>query len=367
MVPLKKNTQISVSQLVCLLLASRLTTAMTASPAGGPAGFGSSMLVSVVLQIPLLLILLLPTWWFSRRTNRSGTIDYAYVLFGPKGGGAVAALYGLLCLVIVNADLLRFQTFVSVALSPGMSRIALCGTLVVGVFFAASCGLQAVARAAGVAVVVVIAAMVFTLFSLLPEMRGVHFLSPLYDGVYPVVEGALYELPRSIEVAVVGMLLPYVRGSSSKGYAVWTTVLAGVLVLMQATITGVLGDFAAQVRFPYYTAVTAADVGIIQRMDLIAVAVWLVVLFVKMAFYSMLYMSCAQRIFGKNRKPLYAVAGGGTVFVTGLSFAGLAAQSEQEASVPVYLIIAGLFAVALPLVLVLADMVRERRARRARA
>ena len=141
----------------------------------------------------------------------------------------------------------------------------------------------------------------------------------------------------------------------------------GVLVLMQATITGVLGDFAAQVRFPYYTAVTAADVGIIQRMDLIAVAVWLVVLFVKMAFYSMLYMSCAQRIFGKNRKPLYAVAGGGTVFVTGLSFAGLAAQSEQEASVPVYLIIAGLFAVALPLVLVLADMVRERRARRARA
>ena len=143
-----------------------------------------------------------------------------------------------------------------------------------------------------------------------------------------MVEGALYELPRSIEVAVVGMLLPYVRGSSSKGYAVWTTVLAGVLVLMQATITGVLGDFAAQVRFPYYTAVTAADVGIIQRMDLIAVAVWLVVLFVKMAFYSMLYMSCAQRIFGKNRKPLYAVAGGGTVFVTGLSFAGLAAQSR---------------------------------------
>ncbi len=56
-----------------------------------------------------------------RRTNRAGTLDYAYVLFGKKGGGALAVLYGLLCLLVVTGDLLRFQTFVSVALSPDMS------------------------------------------------------------------------------------------------------------------------------------------------------------------------------------------------------------------------------------------------------
>ncbi|MCI8554638.1 MAG: GerAB/ArcD/ProY family transporter [Clostridiales bacterium] len=363
---MNKNTQISVSQFVCLLLASRLATAMTASPAGGPAGFGSSMLVSMALQIPFLLLLFLPLWWFSRRTGRSGTVDDAYVLLGKPGGAAVAVLYGLLCLMIVHADLLRFQAFVSVALSPDMSRTVLCAALVIGVFFAASCGLQAIARAAGVAVVVLLAVFLFTFFSLLPDMKGIHFLSPLYDGAYPILEGALYELPRTMELAVVGMLLPYVRGNSSKGYAVWTVVLAAVLILMQATVTGELGDFAAQVRFPYYTAVTAADVGIIQRMDLMVIAVWLMVLFIKMAFYAMLYMSCAQRLFSKKRKLLYAFAGGGAVLLSGLLLAGTASRAAQETAFPFYFIITGLFVVALPLLLTLTDLLRERRALRAR-
>ncbi len=36
--------------------------------------------------------------------------------------------------------------------------------------------------------------------------------------------------------------------------------------------------------FRFYAAVTAADVGFLQRMDIVALAVWMIALFVKMAF-----------------------------------------------------------------------------------
>lgn len=364
---MNKNTQISVSQLVCLLLVSRMTSAFTASPAQGIAAGGSGLMLSALLQAPLLLLLFLPTWWFGRRTNRAGTLDYAYVLFGKKGGGALAVLYGLLCLLVVTGDLLRFQTFVSVALSPDMSRIALAVVLVLCVFFAASCGFQAIARAAGVAAVVLLLLLIFLALALLPDMKSLHFLSPFYYGTEAVVRGAVMELPRCLEVSVIGLLLPYVNGNAHKGYAAWTAVLSAALVLMQATVTGVLGDFADGVRFPFYAAVTAADVGFLQRMDIVALAVWMIALFVKMAFYATLYMSSAQRLFGEKHKPLLAWAGGIAVFAAGTLFAGMAAKAPPEVAMPFFIVLAGIFAVAVPLILVLADILQERKKRLSRA
>lgn len=102
----------------------------------------------------------------------------------------------------------------------------------------------------------------------------------------------------------------------------WTGALSALLIVMQATVTGVLGDFADEVRFPFYAAVTAADVGFLQRMDIVALAVWMVALFVKMAFYGTLYMSAAQRLFGDKHKPLLGWAGGLAVLAVGLLLAG---------------------------------------------
>lgn len=364
---MNKNTRISVSQLVCLLLVSRMTSAFTASPASGIAAGGSGLLLSALLQAPLLLLLFLPTWWFGRRTNRAGTLDYAYVLFGKKGGGVLAVLYGLLCLLVITGDLLRFQTFVSVALSPDMSRVALAALLTLCVFFAASCGFQAIARAAGVAAVVMTLLLVFVALTLLPEMEAIHFLSPFYEGTESVVRGALMELPRCLEVTVIGLLLPYVNGNAHKGYAVWTGALSALLIVMQATVTGVLGDFADEVRFPFYAAVTAADVGFLQRMDIVALAVWMVALFVKMAFYGTLYMSAAQRLFGDRHKPLLGWAGGLAVLAVGLLLAGPVAKTQPEVAAPVFVLLAAVFAVAVPLILIAADVLQEKRRRRVQA
>ena len=84
-------------------------------------------------------------------------------------------------------------------------------------FFDASCGFQAIARAAGVAAVVMTLLLVFVALTLLPEMEAIHFLSPFYEGSESVVRGALMELPRCLEAVSYTHLDVYKRQGRAAG------------------------------------------------------------------------------------------------------------------------------------------------------
>lgn len=94
---MNNQQQISVGQLVAILLTSRLAVAMTFAPTVHQLSHGTDFLLSILLQALLLALLLLPTWWFARRSEGISTLDYAVAVMG-KGGGAVAVFYGLACL-----------------------------------------------------------------------------------------------------------------------------------------------------------------------------------------------------------------------------------------------------------------------------
>ncbi len=359
---MEKNSCISGRQLVAILLASRLAPSLTSVPTIHQTSHSVDFMLSTVLQIGLLFLLYLPVWWFGRRTHGASTIDYAYILFG-KGGTVVAALYAAVCLCIQMVSLLRFNHFVSTALSPDMPQTILCIVLVAGAFLAALHGLQAIARAASLIALTLVAALVFVCVALLPEMKLANFPPLLYDGWSPVISGALEELPRTMEIVAVGMLFPYVKGNMTKSYGWWTVATAAAVILIQVPVAGVLGDYGEVVLFPYYTAVTAAQIGVIQRVDIIATTVWIAALFIKMAFFAMLYMSCMQRLFGENKKLLYASAGAVIILVVGLLWGNSPLFQEKTVIWLLSAIAMGLLAVGLPLFLVAADALRNKRLR----
>lgn len=350
-----KDTQISMSQLVAILLTSRLVVSMAFAPTRHQMSHGTDFLLSEVLHMFLLLALLLPVWWFGKRTNGAGTIDYAYILFG-RGGAVAAVLYAVACLYIVALDVLRFRQFVSISLSPDMSGTALCAALVIGAMAAAFYGLQAIARTATLVAFVVVLCIVGVGLALLPDIEWIHFPPLLYDGVEPVIAGAIEELPRTLEIAILGMLLPYTKGSRTKGYIVWTVLLTAVLLVIQATTVGVLGDFSEEILFPYYTAVTAAQVGVLQRMDIVATGIWVAALFLKMAFFCTLYMSCTGRLFGQKSRLLAAAIGGSIMLAAGLWLGNRSLRIEKAAIFWVSSVVLLVFAVALPLFLIFTDM-----------
>lgn len=99
-----------------------------------------------------------------------------------KGGGAVAVFYGLACLYIQAADLIRFSRFAASTLSPGMSREVLCIVLMVTAASRAFYGIQAIARSRPSSRCLWWAAIVLVALALLPRMELINFPPLLFDG-----------------------------------------------------------------------------------------------------------------------------------------------------------------------------------------
>ncbi|MFR1435172.1 MAG: GerAB/ArcD/ProY family transporter [Acutalibacteraceae bacterium] len=209
------TSQISGGQLAALLLVSRLSVAMTYSATRHQLSNGLDFVLSIVLQSVLLLLLFLPLWWFSRRTGGAGTLDYGYLLFG-RGGAVLAVIYALICLYVQAVELIRFRYFVTTVLSPDMPVVILCIVLVLAAYSAALYGVESLARAAAIAAVLIAAVIAFIAFALMPEMDAAYFPPFLYDGFSPVIAGLLEETPRTMEIAVLGLMLPYCRKKTSR-------------------------------------------------------------------------------------------------------------------------------------------------------
>ncbi len=353
--------QISTGQFVAVLLTSRLAVSLTFTPTLHQLSHGTDFLLSLLLQGGLLLLLLLPTMWFARRTGGISTLDYGFAAMGRVGGTGLAVFYGLVCLYVQTADLLRFSRFAASTLSPDMSRAVLCIVLMATAGVAAFYGVQAIARSAVVIAFFVVACILLSALALLPRMELINFPPLLYDGVSPVIAGALEELPRSMELAAVGLLIPYVKGSVAKGCLWWCAGFTAVALVIQATVVGVLGDFGTMELYPYYAAVTTAQVSVLQRLDIVATAVWCGALFLKTAFFGMLFVECLQKVIGLRWRPLVAAAGSAAVLTAGLLFGGrLPLQTEQVMLWYSSAVLLGLCAVGIPLLFLCLDARRRK-------
>lgn len=357
---MEKNSRIGMGQLIAILLSSRLAVSLTTAPTMHAVSNGTDFLLSIILHSLLMLIVLLPVWWFSRRSGGASTLDYAFALFGRGGGVAVALAYALLCLYIQTVDLLRFDHFLATTLSPDLSRVAICAALVLAAFAAGLYGLQAVARAATLVTFLTVVCVAFIALALLPEMDTAYFPPLLYNGVSPVISGALEELPRTLEITVIGLLLPYVKGNMVKGCLKWAGLFAVVALVVQLTVVGVLGDFTGMVQFPYYTAVTAAQVSVLQRLDIVAAAIWSALLLIKMAFFAVLFLSAVQRAFGGRGHVLYALIGAVAVWLPAVLLGGFPMEQQRPVLWGVSAVVMGVFAVLLPLLLIAADALHRR-------
>ena len=356
---MEKTVKISAWQLMTLLLVGRITVALTYSGGSANVAHGTDRMASLLLEAGLLLLLFLPTLWYARAAQGIGSLEYAYVQFG-KGGAVVAVLYALYCLYIQCLDLMQFDRFANTAMSPEVPRVLLCVALVAAVFVAAFYGLEAVARTASVIVFLMVAAIVFLAVSLIPDMKALNFPPLFYEGFTPVWTGALENLPRFLELGVIALLVPHVKGVG-KGYVWGIVTAAAVLLAMQITLVGVLGDYGEMVMYPYYTAVTIAHSSIVQRLDILVAAIWMAGLFVKMSFLSVLFLGCLRQAFGDKLKVLYVLLGGIIVLTVGLLLGDTLLSVEHGYLWLASTVLMLAFAVILPIVLLCANALRVRR------
>lgn len=309
-----KTKRISAGQWASLLITSRLATATTFAPLFG----NSTDLWSALLYGVTLLLLILPGLWLNRKTGGSNILQQASVRHPWLGKGMSAAL-ALYCLYVLAVGVMQFMAFVRESLSPDMPAAALCVALMAAAFWAAGYGIEAMARAVLPIAVLLIGSITVVAVLLIPDMKSGYVTDALLTGA--TAGGWLSETARTTEVAIAGLVLSHTTSPQTARAVVRPSLgVAGLILLIRLTVTATFGKFAAGLLYPYHTAITVIDVGVLRRLDLLAVAIWIAAIFVRMTLFVWAFSecvhACVRRSVGRWAVPVGTIAAtvGGVVY-----------------------------------------------------
>ena len=335
-----KSSRISAAQLTVLLLASRLSGCLLlTNQAIGRMPFADSLL-SIAFNGVLLFFLCLPTLWVG------GTLNRAYGK-SRRLGRVVGILYLLLCVFLLCIDVLQFHDFAEKVMKSELSVPLLTASLVVVAFLASWYGVGALARAALPVAVFSLACLLVFGLSLIPEMRHWYFPVGEQRNALAIVRTAVADLPRTAEITVLGLLLPAVNQKRGRAVFAFTSSTSLITAGITATALSVLGDFALHTAYPYYTAATAAQIGVFERMDMLIVAVWLATFFVRITLFACAFTTTARRVCSRFFGVLTAVGAAVPCAVALL----LPTAVNSAVITTVYWCVLGAFCVGLPCIL----------------
>ncbi len=330
------QNRISGTQFLWLLLAGRLSSCLLLPSDSLHALTVPDLVAVTVLNALFLLLLILPTVLLMR----SGTCSNRIVSSG----------YLLLSLFVLYLDMLQFREFADETVKADFSVTLLTVTLIVVGFAAALYGVQALGRTASVVAVTGIALLLLFGALLIPRMEAVNFPPAVFGGWRAVLAQTVKELPRTAEIVAVGALYPSINGKVGKTFLVFVGLNAVLTLFVCIVTTGVLGDFAGLTAYPFYTAVTAARVGVLERLDLLVVVLWLGTFFVRVSLFGHVYLDHARRLFGKKARIPSAALGALALIVLMVFTRTLGYSGQWQLVTYLYWGALALFCIGLPMV-----------------
>lgn len=342
-------SKISRGQLISLLLTSRLSGCLLFTSDAFEQFTLGECLCSMLLNGLFLFLLFIPTLWVLRRGGR-GTAETAYRLAAPFGK-AVDGAYLLLCLFVLGLDMVQFSDFASKTMKSGFSVPVLTVAFIAACLLASFYGIQALARSATVVMVFSVLCLIAFTVALIPEMRWINFPPGQSGSFTRVVEKAVADLPRTAEIVSIGLLYPYVNRSHTGACAGFAGATAFFSTAVSVTAVAVLGDFSGMTFYPYYAAVTAAQLGVFQRLDILVTAVWLGTFFIRFTLFCMLLLDCSRRLFSKKAAVPTGFVAFGVLTALALLIQDGSYSGEWTLVTQIYWWVLGGFCVALPLIL----------------
>ncbi len=314
---MKHKDTISVWQFVLLLLSARLSSDLLLPADSLHALSLPDVILVTLFNDVLLLLLLLPTCRVLRSVSEKKDLaECAKARFGERLiNGGFLLLYAL----VLVLDMVQFTDFAEKTVKAEFSVVGLTVLVLAASLFASFYGIQALSRTATTVAAFSVGALLFFAVMLLPQMETLHFPPATVSEPMVLLRQAVRELPRTAEIAAIGILYPRVNGKVEKGCH-WFVILHTLLsVLACVTATGVLGDFATLTAYPYYAAVSVVHLGVLPRMDLVITALWLGTFFVRFSLFFWLFIDRFRKLFGEKQKvlPALCIGAGVTLFLIG--------------------------------------------------
>ncbi len=239
-------------------------------------------MLSVVLSAILSIILSLPVFFLHDKFDdfnapsliRRYTKNIAPIIF------ALFIMYFLLCDVLMLSlmiDLLVSTVF------PSVSPLLIAVMVLIVAAYGSYKGIESVARVSLIVLVCAIVGALLVFIGLIDLISWEHRQVLLYDGYHDMLGSVPMFFVRSSFLPQTLFLLSHVKGKTVKK-SILTNSLSGVLVIsVLFLIVNCLGLFAGTQLFPVYTLSTVSQILPIQRLDIVFVLAWFMILVVKIA------------------------------------------------------------------------------------
>lgn len=276
-----KNHQISAAQLVLMLFLYHSYNMFTSSTHNVTGHYGLPHLLAIPVALAIQVVITLPAWLLVRKCRR-GPAEAAVWTLG-KAGAVYPLISSMYLLLIMAFTVYSMADFMVNAIYPGSSSAFFIVSMVLCALYAAYLGLEGIARSALIVFVLFAVSLLLT-FGGVTGRAALINIPPLPDGVVSLVlEGAWRIVGHSSTIVMYLLLLPYVRSHAGRGFGI---LLAAIAVLMETVtffVSSVLGELGRMEAYPFFLLTTIAEVSILQRMDALHVAVWVMVSFLRVA------------------------------------------------------------------------------------
>lgn len=313
-----KTNTITAGQLFCMLFISRMVVNITYSPYIAASGEMLDHAISACLSIVVAILISIPIYLLHKRWPRDTLVDRACALTGRFLGALITVFYGLYLLFVCSYDLSFYSIFVTNVMAPKFSLVLLASAVLVTACYGAFRGVEALARASGIIIVIVVACLVFFITALLIQVDSLNYTPLLYDGTEKMWGGVTQMIGRSSCIVFAAMLLPLTKGNVKKSFFIWVFSTYATLIILILVIVGVLGDYIRTQIFPIYTAASVAQLGIFKRVDALFFAVWTTCLFIKTSLGLHVFSLCVKKILGDKIAKVSIFVGAAAIFAYSL-------------------------------------------------
>ena len=300
--------------------------------------------ISIIFAIPTFLVFKT----VKEKTETGLIVDDKRIFFK-----IIATVYALVYFVAILRALARFDLFASSELFPGTDMTVFIVALVIICGLLSLLGLGSLSRAAVIFTLIVVGATGFVMVSLWKDVDLLNFTPLMEKGVGSFIYDSLYFALQGAEIGIIMLFLPHIKGTIAKTYILWS-VLSGVTFIFILFFTiGTLGAFADTQLFPTYTAVTLAEFGLLERMDALETAIWVLCIVEKVSLYFLGVISCIKFILPKIPVKLIC---GVCIFTVSILLSFISADLERFNFMSYVPLVIGLFVVPvliLPIALII--------------
>ncbi|KAA9032814.1 GerAB/ArcD/ProY family transporter [Niallia endozanthoxylica] len=254
------------------------------------AGLGGTLIVFLATKAALL---------YPKHT----LIEYSKFIFGKWIGILTAILYLVYWYTVIGNILGEFTEFVSIILLPKTPHwILLLTILLLLVYIAYIGGIEAVGRCGEVFGPIIFMSFILLIAFTIPNLQFNRIL-PIYadSGLYPIIRGSFYPLSFLGESVLMLMLISFMdQPEKGTRRAVWGVLSAAVLITF-STVSVILifgPAVSAKLKYPIIETIRYINVmNFIQNLEIVAVLIWILSLFIKLSLYFVLAAYGTAQLF----------------------------------------------------------------------